>query len=223
MSCSSIVSSRRCLVPAAFGLGVAAAVLIAAAPDASKMKPGHPLAEITKQSMDPAHMEKAMGDWMALMQPTPAHEWLGHFVGEWDVKTSMWMDPSAPPMESTATSTVSWRFPSKWIEESFKGDMMGMPFDGMGLTGFDTVRKQYVSVWIDSMGTGLYASAGSINPEMTTLSMYGEMNEPMTGEMGKMVMYQVTIKDADHHTFEMKEVVYGEPMVMMRMEYTRKK
>ncbi len=32
---------------------------------------------------------------------------------------------------------------------------MGMPFEGMGIDGYDNLAKQYVSTWVDNMGTGI--------------------------------------------------------------------
>jgi len=206
----------------AFAAGAAAMLAVAAGPPAEVHK-DHPLHDVMKASQSPEAQQKMMEEWVALGEPTAAHAWLGHFVGEWDVKTETFMDPSGPPMVSSATSKTTWKLEGKWVEEEFHGDMMGMPFTGFSTCGFDNVRKQYVSTWIDSMGSGLYVSYGSVSPDMKTMTMFGTMDEPMTGEMGKTVMHQVTIHSPDHHTFEMKEVIYGEPFTVMRMEYHRKK
>lgn len=154
-------------------------------------------------------------------EPTPAHAWLEHFIGEWDVTNYLYMEPGGEPQQSKASATCAWKIPGKWVEESFEGSMMGMPFSGFGMTGFDNVKKQYVGTWMDTMGSGLYVSYGSVSPDMKVLTMFGKMDEPMTGEMGKTIMHQVTIHSEDHHTFEMYEVVYGEPFVVMKMDYRR--
>lgn len=208
----------NCLV---FLAGGAAALAIAAGPPMD-VHTDHPLHEVMEASQTPEAQQEMMNDWIAMGQPTAAHAWLGRFVGEWDVKTETFMDPAAPPIVSSATAKVTWKMEGKWIEEHFHGDMMGMPFEGFGSTGFDNVKKQYVSSWMDSMGSGLYVSYGSVSPDMKTLTMFGKMDEPMTGEYGKAVMYQITVHSEDHHTFEMKEVVYGDPFTVMKMEYRRK-
>jgi len=37
---------------------------------------------------------------------------------------------------------------------------MGMPFEGMGLDGYDNASKEYISIWIDNMGTGIMYMKG---------------------------------------------------------------
>lgn len=198
-------------------LGGIATLLIAAAPAADvEMHPSHPLAKAA--DADPNEM---MQKWMAVNASRPAHEWLGHFVGEWDIEMSMWMDPGAPPTQSKGHASVSWKFPGKFIQEDFSSDFMGTPYKGFGMTGFDNNRNQFVSMWCDAMGTGMMQMTGSVDPEMKTMCLVGSMDEPMTGEMGKAVMYVVTIHSPDRHSAEMKEIIYGEPFTVMRIDYKR--
>jgi hypothetical protein len=46
---------------------------------------------------------------------------------------------------------------------------MGMPFEGLGYTGYDNVKKQYFGTWIDSMSTGIMTSSrhGRLGNTMT--------------------------------------------------------
>jgi len=47
-----------------------------------------------------------MANWTAFMTPGPEHAMLGNKVGRWNAVVRMWMDPTQPPVESTATSEV---------------------------------------------------------------------------------------------------------------------
>lgn len=169
--------------------------------------------------------DKAMEAMMAAGTPGEPHEFLGQSIGDFDCTMRMWMDPSAPPMEFKASAKRYWKIEGKWVGEDFEcPDMMGMgSFTGFGITGWSNVRKQFVSTWCDSMTTSLMTMHGSISADMKTMTLIGEMDEPMTGEIGKAVMAKTRIIDDDHSRFEMYEILYGEPFKVMEIEYTRKK
>ncbi len=173
---------------------------------------------IRSQMQDPAAMEK----WQETMKTGPAHEFLTKaFVGEWDTEMKMWMDPKAEPMASKGKATVEPLFDGRYIRERFKGDFMGQAFEGEGTTGFDNNKKLFFSSWLDSMSTGMMTMKGSISPDGKTLTFVGEMDEPMSGEMGKAIKSVITIDSADRHRMEMYEILYGEPFKVMEITYTR--
>jgi len=178
--------------------------------------------KIHAQCTDSGDQTEMMACYTKAGELGPAHQFLKDaFVGDWTVACTMWMDPSAPPMESTATSTVKTILDGRFIKETFTGNFMGQPFEGMGLTGFDNTTNQFVSTWMDSMTTGISMSKGGISADGTTLAFIGEMNEPSTGEIGKSYLVKLKVKDQNTHTMEMYEIIYGEPFKTMQMDYTR--
>ena len=42
----------------------------------------------------------------------------------------------------------------RFLHQEFNGEMMGSPFIGIGITGYDNGSKQYVSNWMDSSEKG---------------------------------------------------------------------
>src|SRR3954453_21429252 len=82
--------------------------------------------------------------------------------------------------------------------------MFGMPFEGRGTEAYDNVSKQWISTWIDNMGTGLEMTTGSCNDAMTVCNYSGEMVDPMSGT--KMKTHN-TITWADDNSF--KNEMYG--------------
>jgi len=102
--------------------------------------------------------------------------------------------------------------------------MMGMPMTGMGVTGYDNFDKKYVSFWIDNLSTAMYLSEGSIDPAGKVLSLYGKMDEPMTGEHDKNVKYVSRVVDPDKFVFEIHDLAIPEPNTkVVEVVYTRKK
>lgn len=171
------------------------------------------------EGLDTAAMEEA---WLATMSPGEPHEWLAQMAGEWTFETSMWMNPSAPPTKSTGESTKTMIMEGRYLQEEMKGEMMGRPFTGRGITGFDNVTQEVVGSWIDNMSTGLAIVRGQIDPETKRVEVRGEMKEPASGETLELRMV-TSVADENHHTFEYFLVLPdGNEMKQMEIHYTRK-
>ena len=109
-----------------------------------------------------AHMQ----EYMKLMQPGEAHEHLRSYVGTWDTVTKIWMGgPGSPPLESTGTSTFKSVLGGNWVLEEHAGSMMGKPYNGIGMMGYDNYKKLYVGTWFSNMGTEMLQMAGARNPK----------------------------------------------------------
>ena len=167
--------------------------------------------------------EKAMMEMMAkLGTPGEAHKALEPMVGTWDTKVSSWMEPGAPPMTSTGTSENHWTMGNRFIEQRFKGSFMDQPFEGLGYTGYDNLKKKYVGTWMDSMGTSIMYVTGTADPSGKTMTFTGTIDDPMTGKPMN-VKNVAKVVDNNKHTFEMwSPGPDGKPYKMMEIEYTRK-
>src|SRR5262245_26127159 len=84
---------------------------------------------------DPKEMEKMM----AFMTPGEHHKVLDFKVGKWTCKASMFMAPGMPPMESELKSETKWIMGGRYLHDSVSGSFMGMPFEGMGVSGYDNL------------------------------------------------------------------------------------
>jgi hypothetical protein len=122
-------------------------------------------------------------------------------------------------MEGTAERR--WTMGGRYVEERFKGEFFGMPFEGIGYSGYDNVKKQYWSTWMDNMSTGMMTSTGAHEGKVWTYQ--GTMADPMTGKDTALTS-KVTLTDADHHTMEMwGPAPDGKNFKMMEIVYSRKK
>ncbi|MFC1572477.1 DUF1579 family protein [Candidatus Eisenbacteria bacterium] len=73
------------------------------------------------------------------------------------------------------------------------------------------------------MSTAVYTSAGNFDPSGKVLTMFGEMDEPMTGEVAKTSIYIVRVIDEHKHVFEIHDPVLGEGhTTVIETVYTRK-
>jgi hypothetical protein len=166
--------------------------------------------------------QKAMMDaWMKSMTPGEGHKKLTPFVGTFDVKVRSWMAPGAPPAESSGSAENRWVLGGRYVEENFDGQFMGQPFSGIGYTGYDNIKKAFVSTWMDNMSTSIMVTKGSM--EGNTMTSSGTMDDPMSGK-AQVVNNKVTIADNDHHTMEMwGSGPDGKAFKMMEISYSRKK
>ena len=176
-----------------------------------------------KKAAAPPDEKAAMEAMQKASTPGEAHKKLEAVVGTFDTKVKTWMDPSKPPEESTGTSENTWVLGNRYVQMKYQGTMMGQPFTGMGYQGYDNVTKKYVGTWMDSMSTGIMRTTGQADKSGKTMTMTGSAADPVTGKMVNLTE-KITVKDNDHHSFEMwAPGPDGKPVKMMEIEYTRKK
>ena len=175
----------------------------------------------------PAMGEKemaAMQEWMKLAAPSEHHKKLEPLIGKWNTMTKMWMGgPGTQAMESSGSSECKWIHGGRYIHEEHKGQHMGMPHEGLGITGYDNYRNMYTSTWSDNMGTAMLSMKGSSDPAGKTFTFYGEMDEPGLKVMGRTVKYVTRIVDNDKHVFEIIDLHAGDNYKVIEITYTRVK
>ena len=171
-----------------------------------------------KPSMDQAMMEAMM----KAGTPGAAHKKLDGMVGTWTTKATFWHSPEADPTTMDGTSENKWVMGGRYLEQRFTGSFMGMPFEGVGYTGYDNVKKQYWGTWMDNMSTSMMMTTGSIEADGKTWKFRGMMTDPMTGQDSP-IEEKVVVKDNDHHSFEMWGLGPDGMFKPMEMQFTRKK
>lgn len=168
--------------------------------------------------LDQAALMKA---WMESATPGKPHAELAKMAGEWKAACEHYM-PGADMEKSTATAKRTMIMGGRFLQEEFKGNFAGTPFEGLMILGYDNNLKKYNSMWCDSMGTGMIFSSGS-SDSPGSMTSKGSMYCPMHKKVMPCKMVTKTV-DEDHETFEL----YGpgpdeKEMLMMRIHYTRQK
>lgn len=185
-------------------------------------------ADDAKKAIDPKapaapdmNADPKMAEMIASMTPGEHHAQLAKFAGEWDVKNTMWMEDGAPPMESTAVVSSRMEMGGRFLYMHYNGDMMGQPFRGVSIMGYNNNSKQHESVWVDNMSTSIWFSTGTCSSDGKTYTMSGTFVEP---DGTKKTTREVTTwTGADTFTMEFFEnLPGGKERKMMELAYTRK-
>jgi len=168
--------------------------------------------------------EEIMKRWQDFMTPGDAHKKLEALVGTWDAEVKTWMGgPNSEPAISKGISEAKMALGGRYLVEEVTADMMGQPMSGIGYTGYDNFKKKYVGFWVDNMGTGITTMEGTMDKDGKTITTWGKMDEPTTGEKDKKVKYVTRIIDADKHVFEIYDLsTWGDKKPIMQITYTRK-
>jgi len=168
-------------------------------------------------------MEEMMAEYAKYAAPGPQHKALEPLIGNWKAITKWWMDPAAPAETSSATSTAKWILGGRFVQEDVVGMMEGTPFHGMGITGYDNFKKEYIAFWIDEMATSFMFMNGQADASGKIITMQSEYEDPASG---KTELYKtVTIIDSnDKHTYQMFKVGEdGKEIKNFEVVYTRQK
>lgn len=171
-----------------------------------------------------ADQEAMMKEWHKWTDPSAMHKHLEKLAGNWNVVMKLTMDPSAPPMESKGTCTNTLVIGGRWVRQEYKGEMMGMPYEGMGMVGYDNFRKEFVCNWTDNMTTAMLRLTGACNEQGTEFNLTGTMDEPMSGERDKKFRHVWKFSGMDAYSMEMFDNIPGKGEVkVMELALTRAK
>ena len=163
-----------------------------------------------------------MDKWQSYMTPSDIHKMMATWDGEWKEDITMWMAPGAPEQKMEATCTNEMILGGRYQESKHEGSFMGMPFEGISTTGWDNVRKIFVSSWIDNFGTGMMYMEGTWDAATKTMSVKGKMTDPMSGKMTD-IRQELKIVDDNTQLLSQYTVMDGKEFKSMEIKLTRKK
>jgi hypothetical protein len=136
---------------------------------------------------------------MEMPQPTPEHEWLLQFVGDWEYESECMMGPDQPPMTSTGKQTTR-SLGSLWTLGEMEHDSPDGQTARMVMTlGFDPAKQRFVGTFIASCMTHLWPYEGQLDAARKVLKLDSE--GPSFVDDGAMAKYQdiIEVIDQDHY------------------------
>jgi hypothetical protein len=104
----------------------------------------------------------------------PELEVLKKEEGIWDAVVEAKLSPNSPPLVSRGVETNRIGAGGLWLISDFQSELMGKPYQGHGVYGYDPDKKKYTGVWVDSMQTYLAIWEGTFDAAKKTMTMWTE-------------------------------------------------
>ncbi len=187
-----------------------AATVLIAAPALAQEQP-----QMTPEQM--AEMEA----YMQAGTPGEPHKALAATAGTYDMVVKSWHEPGAPAVEDAGTAVRKMVLDGRVMVEEIQSTMMGMPFTGHSMIGYDNVTGKYWSTWTDSMSTGIMVSEGTCDAQHAC-TFTGSWNDPIT-KGPKTVRMTSRWTSPTTEVFEMHGPGRdGKEMKMMEITYTKR-
>lgn len=136
-------------------------------------------AQETKAPAMTPDMQAQMEAYQKAGTPGMEHGKLAAMTGNYDLTVKSWYAPGAPPSSDKGTATRRMILGNRVLVEEVTASMMGQPFTGQGLHGFDNVTGRYWATWNDSMSTGVMVSDGTCDAQLAC-TYTGKHHDPVT-------------------------------------------
>jgi len=176
---------------------------------------------MAKQEGKKMGMQEIMEIYTKVGTPGSPHTKLAKLVGSWTTRTRGWMEPDKPPMESRGACEQKMILGGRYLQQEYTGDMMGAPFSGINILGYNNHTKKYESIWIDSMSTAVYYFVGPASADGKTITQECSYDDPVKGP----ALWRSVTRIKDDNTIEFEMFITpkgGKEEKMMEMSVSRK-
>jgi hypothetical protein len=213
---------ERMLVATALIVGLTAGPALAAAAETSQAQPLTPKGPPKPAIPKPPTQEEMMANWAKAKTPGEPHKVLESFVGRWSSHVKMQMDPGQPVQESDGTAEGTMVLGGRYVQVVHHGTVMGEPFEGIMLSGYDNLAKKYVATWVDNMGTSIVHYDGSFDKNTKRLMMGARFIDPMTGKPMKTRTVTAFLSPTSWTYEEYAPGAGGKERLVMLITFTKK-
>lgn len=170
----------------------------------------------------PPDLKDMMGVFKKMSDPGEFHAHLKPLVGHWAWVVRHRDSPDQPWMESKGTSESKWILDGRVLLAEIKGELMEVaPFQGLGITTYDKVKKKYVSVWADNFGAGFTISEGTCDASGKVITYRNERPDLMSGQTKRYKSVLRIINDNKHVSEAYDTTPDGKEFMSFEMTATR--
>jgi len=158
-----------------------------------------------EKSAEPAAADDAESQIEKMVRyamPGREHKLLDRMAGRWTTATRYWMAPGMPAVDAEGTCQRRWVLGRRFLMEEFDGGNLALPFQGIGLYGYDAFESKYTSSWADTMSTAIMHNLGVYDPDADEVNFVGRYGDPWTG-VKKPSRGVTRFVDEDTHVLEM--------------------
>jgi hypothetical protein len=172
----------------------------------------------------PEQMKEMMAMYEKAAVPGEPHKQLQKLVGKWNTVMKPMAFPGMPSEETKGTA--EWRaiLGGRQLIQETQGTMMGKPFNGFQILGYDNTTKEFVSTWSDSMSTGQYQTRGTADASGKVITLKGEMRDAHSPDTPRPWRVVTKFESDDKHVVEIYDTVApGQELCVMTVTATRAK
>jgi hypothetical protein len=161
-------------------------------------------------------MDNAMtpGDYQKRLEP---------MIGTFDVRVLIWVDPSKPPIESSASAVSVWVLGNRFVQTMLVGGPSADAFNAIGYIGYDNVAKAYQAAWMDDGSTAVTLYSGGFSADGKSATVKATVKNLLTGKPTPLELRMILGAGGGHVTQLWGQGLGTTMFKMMELQYTRTK
>ena len=150
------------------------------------------------------------------------HQDLARLAGHWSVKQTLWTTPDAAPAIDHGDADFEMVLDGRHLRQDLRIAAKDKPFQGLGFIGYDVETRVYFSTWMDVNFTGFIVAKGGYDAAARRYTFKGDI--PDLARAGATIQLRevMTVRDADHFTYDYYETRDGKETQAVRLEYVRR-
>lgn len=163
-----------------------------------------------------------MAAYQEFSEPDEHHKQIARKAGDWDTTVKVYMmGPDAEPVSVAGKSSCRMINGNRVLLERVTSEgMPGHKFEGLGLTGYDRLKKKYVTVWTDCHGTTIALSHGEPDASGNKITFHDEHDDPRGNGVIKSSAI-LELGDTEHHLTMFHEDEDGKDVKVMEVIYNK--
>lgn len=135
------------------------------------------------------------------MTPGPMHQLLARLEGDWFFETTTFTVPGGAPERAQGEAQKRLIFGGRFLEESWRGEKLGAPWQGRSLLGWDNLAKEFQGVFLDDLTTAMIAARGRLEADGAAVTFAAETKNPFTDQLEQLRLV-LRLTDENHHLIE---------------------
>lgn len=153
--------------------------------------------------------------------PGAPHSALAKLAGEYTTATKFFMQPGAPPQESTGEAKLWMTLDGRFLAEESSGTLLGQPIKNFRMLGYNNASKRYEGIWTYTMSTSIMSINGTSKDGGKTITFEGSLDD-QSGVKQKLGI-EMRQTGGDHFVVELSGKTPDGNPVLVNTTYTRKK
>ena len=120
--------------------------------------------------------------WEDYAKAGPYHKMIDTIAGTWQEEMKFYMDGVDTPQTVKMTAVIAPVLNGLYQQTLHRGKVMGLPYEGRALLGFNKAKNKFEYTWIDNFSSGMMYLTGDLDSVTNLINLTGTMADPVTGK-----------------------------------------